>query len=225
MNRASATTQPKSNPFSSAPAYRGEHELVPLPFDPKKLRGISEKLIVSHHENNYGAAVEGLNGVEAELAKVTAETPAFVVAGLKERQLVFSNSCTLHEQYFANLGGKGRPMGEVMRALGEAYGSFARWEEEFRLTGASLSGGSGWVVLDLDPFTGALRSYASGGHPIARAAGLPLLVMDMYEHAYQMDYGSAATRYVGAFFENVLWEEVERRYSWAKRVSDEARTM
>jgi Fe-Mn family superoxide dismutase len=210
-----ARSQSPSKPVQPAPAYRGEHELVPLHFDPKKLRGISERLIVSHHENNYGAAVESLNKVEGELAKITAKTPPFVVAGLKERQLVFSNSCILHELYFRNLGGAGRPMGAVAQALADAYGSLARWEEEFRVTGASLAGGSGWVVLDFDLGSGALRTYWSGGHPFARAAAIPLLVMDMYEHAYQLDHGAAAMPYVNAFFENIEWEEVERRFTRA----------
>ncbi len=223
MTPAEAKTQRQSKTSELAPAYRGEHELVPLPFDPKALRGISEKLILSHHENNYGAAVEGLNKVEGELASVDAKTPPFVVAGLKERQLVFSNSCILHELYFGNLGGEGRPTGAILRALGEAYGSFARWEEEFRATGASLAGASGWVVLDFDLSSGALRTYWSGGHPFARAAAMPLLVMDMYEHAYQMDFGAAAARYVNAFFENLHWEEVDRRFTRAGKAFAELR--
>jgi superoxide dismutase, Fe-Mn family len=76
------------------------HALKPLPFAPSKLSGLSEKLIVSHHENNYGGAVKNLNRTEEELARVGKDTPPLVVAALKERELTFANSATLHELYF-----------------------------------------------------------------------------------------------------------------------------
>ena len=198
-----------------APAYQGQHAVVPLPFDPTKLQGLSEQLIVSHHENNYGGAVRNWNKVEAALAAIDKDTPGFVVAGLKDRELSFANSAALHELYFANLGGDGKAAGEVTKALGQTYGSLGRWEEEFRATGAGLAGGSGWVVLDCDLAKGALRIRSAGNHTQAGAAALPLLVMDMYEHAYQMDYGAAAAKYIDAFFENVRWEVVERRFQGA----------
>jgi Fe-Mn family superoxide dismutase len=218
-----APTRPQDQPQASdaalAPAYRGQHTLVPLPFDAKKLKGISEKLIVSHHENNYGGALRNLNKVEAALAAITKDSPPFVVAGLKERELTFSNSVTLHELYFANLGGDGKSAGEVAKALGEAYGTLGRWEEEFRATGASLGGGSGWVILDFDLRERSLRSRWSGNHTQTSAFTVPLLVMDMYEHAYQMDYGAAAAKYIDAFFENIHWEEVERRFARAVKAA------
>jgi superoxide dismutase, Fe-Mn family len=203
-----------------APAYSGQHAIAPLPFDPKKLRGISEKLVLSHHENNYGGAVRNLNKVEAALAQVSKDTPPFVVAGLKERELTFSNSATLHELYFGNLGGEGGAGGEIAKAIGATYGTLGRWEEEFRATGASLGGGSGWVILSLELSARTLRTHASGHHSQTKAAALPLLVMDMYEHAYQMDYGAAAAKYIDAFFANVRWEEVERRYARALKAAE-----
>jgi len=198
-----------------APAYQGEHAVVPLPFDPKQLKGISEALIVSHHDNNYGGAVRNLNKVEAALAAIDKDTPGFVVAGLKDRELSFANSAALHQLYFANLGGDGKQSGDVTKAIGETYGSLGRWEEEFRATGMGLSGGSGWVVLDCDLHSKALRIRAGGNHTQASAASLPLLVMDMYEHAYQMDFGAAAGKYIEAFFKNLRWEEVDHRYQKA----------
>src|SRR3989442_14864590 len=123
------------------------HTVKPLPFDASKLRGLSEKLIVSHHENNYGGAVKNLNRTEEELARVSKDTPPLLVAALKERELTFANSATLHELYFGNLGGDGKAHGPIESAVAKAYGSFGRWEELFRLTGMGLAGGSGWVVL------------------------------------------------------------------------------
>lgn len=197
-------------------AAPGQHVPVPLPFDPKKLSGLSERLLVSHHDNNYAGAVNNLNKVEAELARVTKDTPAFVVGGLKERELTFTNSLILHELYFGNLGGNGKAGGAVRQAIVERYGSYDRWESEFRASGMSLAGGSGWVILASNFQTGELRTYWSGHHTQAVAFGAPLLVMDMYEHAYQMDYGAAAAKYIDAFFANVHWEEVDQRLARAR---------
>lgn len=201
---------------ASPAAYAGKYEILPLPFNPTKLRGLSEKLIVSHHDNNYAGAVKNLMKVEGELASVTRDTPAFVVNGLKERELTFTNSKVLHEEYFGNLGGDGRPSGAIVEEMKAVYADWGRWEMEFRQTGAALGGGSGWVILGYNLHAGAIRTYWSGSHSQTAATGLPLLVMDMYEHAYQMDYGAAAAKYVDAFFTNVNWDEVNRRLAGAR---------
>jgi len=205
--------EPAATPPGQPP---GQHRSKPLPFDARKLNGLSERLIVSHHENNYGGAIKNLNKVEEELARVTTETPAFVVGGLKEKELAFTNSVILHELYFSNLGGSGQADGRIAKDLADAFGTFARWEETFRATGMSLAGGSGWAILDLNLSTSDLRTYWSGNHTQALAWGHPLLVLDMYEHAYQMDYGAAASKYVDAFFRNIHWEEVNRRLERAR---------
>jgi Fe-Mn family superoxide dismutase len=203
-----------ANP-ASAGVPPGKHVIAPLPFDPKKLKGLSEKLIVSHHENNYGGALKNLNKVEDELARTNKETPGFVVGGLRERELTFGNSVVLHELYFGNLGGNGKASGAVEKAIAEAFGGFSRWEELFRATGMSLAGGSGWAVLDYSLATGDLRVHWSGGHSQTPANAVPILIMDMYEHAFQIDYGAAAAKYVDAFFANINWEEVGRRHERA----------
>jgi Fe-Mn family superoxide dismutase len=202
----------------------GSHEVKPLPFDPTKLQGISEKLIVSHHDNNYAGAVKNLNKVEAELANVTKDTAPFLVAGLRERELTFRNSATLHELYFGNLGGNGKAAGTIAEAIGPAFGSMGRFEELFRATAMSLAGGSGWVVLGYDLHRDGLATWGSGGHPQALAAGLPLLVLDMYEHAFQMDYGAAAAKYVDAFFANLNWDAVEKRHAAATKAAKAMRS-
>jgi len=197
----------------------GGHSVQPLPFDPKKLAGLSERLLVSHHDNNYAGAVRNLNQVELQLASVTKDTPGFLVAGLRERELTFTNSVLLHELYFANLGGKGAPAGAIATALASAFGSGARFEELFRATAMSLAGGSGWVVLDLSLQSQDLRIHGSGGHSQAPAFAAPLLVLDMYEHSYHLDYGAAAAKYVDAFFANLRWEEVARRHERARKAA------
>ena len=206
------TAKPPAAPPAAPP---GAHAPVPLPFDPAKQQGLSEKLLVSHHDNNYAGAVKNLNAVEEQLRSVTKDTPGFLVAGLKERELTFTNSVILHERYFGNLGGDGKAAGPVYKALGTAFGSFARFEETFHATAMSLAGGSGWVVLDLNFHTGELRTYAAAGHSQALAFGSPLLVLDMFEHSYHLDYGAAAAGYVDAVCANLRWDEINHRYERA----------
>jgi Fe-Mn family superoxide dismutase len=201
------------------PAFRGQHPIQPLPFDPTKLAGLSEKLLTSHHDNNYAGAVRNLNRLEQELALVNKDTPAFVIGGLRQNELMFRNSMTLHETYFGNLGGNGKASGSVATALSSAYGSMDKWELHFRNTGASLGGGSGWTVLAYELLTGELRTYGSNHHTQSLSTALPLLVMDMYEHSYQMDYGAAAAKYIDAFFSNINWDVVNQRHEQAAKLA------
>jgi superoxide dismutase, Fe-Mn family len=197
----------------------GQNAVQPLPFAPGSLNGLSERMLSSHHENNYGGAVRNLNRVEQELAQITSDTPPFVVAALRERELTFRNSKTLHELYFANLGGNGRRSGAIEGALSEAYGTSARWEQHLRATGMGLGGGSGWALLVLELDTGALRTVSSGNHTQALASSVVLLAMDLYEHSYQIDFGAGVARYIDAFMLNANWEEVNRRFERALRMS------
>jgi len=210
---ASAPGAEKTKPAPTA----GKHVPTPLPFDPKKLKGLSERLMTSHHENNYTGAVKSLNKVEDELGRTNKDTPAFVVSGLRERELTFGNSSVLHELYFGNLGGDGKARGDVSKAIAETFGGYGRWEELFRSTGMSLAGGSGWTLLDMSLHTGDLHVHWSSGHALGPAKSVPLLVMDMYEHAFAIDYGAAAAKYVDAFFANINWDEVDRRYARASK--------
>ena len=213
-NAASAETPPQGAAQATVPP-----SLVPLPFDPKTLRGISEKLITSHWENNYGGAVKNLAKVRESIGQTGKDTPAYLVAGLRERELSFQNSVVLHEHYFANLGGNGKADGPAAKAAAEAFGGLARFEELLRGTAMGLAGGSGWALLAYDLHSGALRISWAGNHTQALAFARPLLVLDMYEHAYQMDYGAAAAKYVDAFFANVAWDEVNRRHEGALRAA------
>jgi len=100
-------------------AFRGQHQPKPLPFDPAKLRGLSEKLIRSHWENNYGGSVKALNAVEQRLDGMLKEPdlPAYMYGDLKREELMRTGSVVLHEQYFANLGGDGRAGGDILTAI------------------------------------------------------------------------------------------------------------
>ena len=195
-----------------APAFTGRHEPKPLPFDPARLRGLSERLIRSHWENNYGGAVKALNAVEQRLAAMLADAdlPPYVYGDLKREELLRTGSVRLHELYFANLGGDGKPGQAMQQILAHEFGAFSRWEDEYRRTALALAGGPGWAILARGP-EGDLHNYWAWDHTSFAAGSQPLLVLDMYEHAYHLDYGAAAARYVDAFMQNVNWEEVALR--------------
>jgi Fe-Mn family superoxide dismutase len=186
----------------------------PLPIDATKLRGLSEKLIRSHHENNYGGAVKRLNAIRTQLATLAfVTTPGYVLNGIKREELIATNSMVLHELYFDSLGGDGRTMEPAMElAFTANFGSLARWREEFVAMGKALGGGSGWVLLTFNPREGTLVNQWAADHTHTLAGGVPLLALDMYEHSYHMDYGSAAGAYVDAFMENIDLAKVYQRY-------------
>jgi superoxide dismutase, Fe-Mn family len=197
----------------TARAFSGQHQPKALSFDPAKLKGLSEKLIRSHWENNYGGAIKALNAVEQRLDAMLKDKdlPAYVYGDLKREELVRTGSVVLHEQYFGNLGGDGKAGGKVLDLIKQGFGSFENWEAEFRRTANALGGGSGWVMLSHNLYTGELHNYWAWDHMHNAPMGRPLLVLDMYEHAYHLDYGAAAARYIDAFMQNVKWEEVNRR--------------
>ena len=198
-----------------APAYRGDHQPKPLPFDPATLHGLSEKLLRSHYENNYTGAVKRLNLIQQQLGQLPMDGPPYHMGAPKREELIATNSMVLHE-YFGNLGGDGKPSGTIVEIIKAQYGALERWEQEFRQTGLSLAGGSGWVVLAFDPHQKAAQTYWLWDHTHSLAWGTPLLVLDMYEHAYAMDYGANARSYLDAFFQNLNWDEVNRRAEQAK---------
>lgn len=194
-----------------------DYAIKKLPFDPAKIKGLSEKLLVSHHENNYSGAVKRLNAITAQLAGIDMATaPVFVVNGLKREELIAANSMIIHELYFDSLGGEGSPTGNLAEAMARDFGSVARWKAEFAATGRALGGGSGWVLLTWSPHDKRLINTWAADHTMTLAGGRPILALDMYEHAYHMDYGARAAAYVDAFLQVIRWDNVTalfERYS------------
>ena len=187
---------------------------MPLPFAAGSLKGISEKIIQSHWENNYTGSVNALNVVRSRLTQALgdANTPAYVFNGLKREQLLLIVPVVLHELYFANLGVEtARQAQTAYGVLPALFGTFDAWEGEFRKIAQALGGGSGWVVLGFNEQLKVLENYWMADHATAPASTRPLLVLDMYEHSYQMDYGAAAAKYIDAFFTNINWEPVAKR--------------
>ena len=189
----------------------------PLGFASGALDGLSERLVASHHANNYSGAVNRLNAIRARLAALDfAGAPGFELNGLKREELIATNSMLLHELYFESLGGDGRTMAAGMkRALESSFASVERWRAEFVAMGKALGGGSGWVLLTFMPRDATLVNQWAADHTHAVAGGVPLLALDMYEHAYHLDFGAAAAAYVDAFMGNIDWTAVFERYQRA----------
>src|SRR3989449_10067922 len=132
-------------------AAAGGWAIKPLPFDPKKLKGISEKLIVSHHDNNYAGATRRLGQIQQMLQGLPNNAPGFQVKGLKMEELIATNSAILHEEYFGNLGGDGKASGNAQQAGSADFGGFDKLEQSFRGISTALRGGGGWGLFDLNP--------------------------------------------------------------------------
>lgn len=203
------------------PAFAGNHKPKPLHFDPAKLDGLSERLITSHWQNNYIGSVNALNMIEGKLARAMADPDGhqLVYAGLKREELHRTGSVILHELYFDALGGDGEPGGAIKTALAVAWGSFDMWQQEFIRTARALGGGSGWVMLSYNLHTKSLHTYWASDHMHNATLGVPLLALDMYEHSYHMDFGTAAMKHVDAFFKNIDWQVVDRRFHRARRMA------
>jgi Fe-Mn family superoxide dismutase len=191
-----------------------KYEIAPIWCRPWLLHGLSEKLIESHYENNYGGAVRKLNLITAKLEAADFEKMlAPELNGLKREQLLALNSTLLHEIYFACLGGEGgKPAKVFADAITESFGSYERWKSEFVAMAKALSGGSGWVLMSYVPRDKRLINQYASEHPQAIVTGMPVLALDMYEHAYHIDFGANAAAYIDTWFRNIDWAVVQGRY-------------
>ena len=196
-----------------AESFAQAHQPKPLPFNSSSLNGLSQKLIDSHWSNNYGGSVRALNETKRRLGDALADRdlPAYIYNDLKREHLMRTGSVVLHELYFENLGGNGKADEAARSWLAGGFGQFDRWEAEFRRIANGLGGGSGWVILGYNRQFGTAENYWMADHMHSPAMTVPLLVMDMYEHSYQMDFGAATAMYVDAFFNNIKWETVIAR--------------
>jgi Fe-Mn family superoxide dismutase len=186
----------------------------PLPFDPTKVPGLSEKLIRSHYDNNYSGAVKRLSAIRGDYAKLNvASAPVFQLNGLKREELIAWNSMILHELYFDGFGESAAPSPALAAAIERDFGSHDRWATEYAAVGKALGGGSGWVLLTWSPRDNKLVNTWASDHTQTLAGGEPLLALDMYEHAYAMDYGAKAAAYVDAYMKAFSWKGANARFA------------
>jgi superoxide dismutase, Fe-Mn family len=179
----------------------------------KGMPGFSDKALDLHF-TLYQGYVKNANLLLDQLQQLSAQnqmqSPAY--AELKRRLGWEFDGMRLHELYFGNLGGK-EPLkkdGKLMQRLTENFGSYDNWAADFKATGAMR--GIGWVVLYEDPKSGHLMNVWVNEHDVGHlAGGHPLLIMDVFEHAYLPDYGLKRGDYIQAFFQNINWPAVEAR--------------
>jgi Fe-Mn family superoxide dismutase len=188
------------------------NQVKKLPFV-KKLKGISEKTISIHHDKLYEGYVKKWQEIQERLKKVDRSLANATFSELRELKLEESfaaNGIVLHEAYFDVLGGNGKPKGEIVERIAKDFGSFENWQEEFKALGMAARG---WVILAYDFNDGKLHNYLADWHSQGGIWGTaPLLVLDVYEHAYFIDYGSDRKSYIEDFFANLNWQAINKRY-------------
>jgi Fe-Mn family superoxide dismutase len=177
------------------------------------MEGFSETLLKNHftlyqgYVANTNKVLDTLNGMLKD-----GKTAAPEFAELKRRLGWEFNGMRLHEYYFENLGGKGgiNKSGKLAAKLVEDFGSYELWEKEFKATGTMR--GIGWVVLYQDIANGSLINFWINEHDVSHPAGCnPILIMDVFEHAFMLDYGLKRADYIEAFFKNINWQIAEER--------------
>jgi len=176
------------------------------------LPGFSETLLKNHFTLYQGYVTNTnkvLDTLDAMLKDGKAGTPEY--AELKRRLGWEFDGMRLHEFYFENLGAKPLdPGGALAKKIAADFGSYENWEKDFKATGAMR--GIGWTILYQDPVNGKLINFWINEHDVAHPAGCtPLLIMDVFEHAFMIDYGLKRADYITAFFTNINWGAVEAR--------------
>jgi Fe-Mn family superoxide dismutase len=208
----SLSSQPKIS-FAQA---RKEEKMAYTAKDYSRLLGMEgfSETLLKNHFTLYQGYVTNTNKLMENLAQMLKEgkigTPEF--AELKRRFGWEFNGMRLHEYYFENLGGKGglEKGGKLFKKISEDFGSYEAWEKEFKAIG--MMRGIGWTILYQDNLTGRLINFWINEHDVGHPAGCtPILILDIFEHAFMIDYGLKRADYVEAFFKNIDWKAVEGR--------------
>lgn len=194
------------------------YEAKPLPFK-KSLIGISDKTIQIHHDKLYVGYVTKKNEIEEKLKKVdvtTANQSYSDLRALKDGETFAVNGVYLHEHYFNVLGGDGKASGALMKQLEKDFGSYGAWEAMFKACGMAARG---WAVTAWDTMDGKIKIFIGDAHNQGGVWGaMPLIVLDVYEHAYFIDYGSDRKAYIEDYMKNLNWKAANAMYSALKAV-------
>lgn len=182
---------------------------------PRNLIGISQAQI-DDHWNLYAGYVKQVNALNAELAQLRTDKriDSLVFADRRRRYGFEYNGMVLHEYYFGNLksGQASLENGDLKQALVSSFSSFETWKQDFEA--AAKSRAIGWAILYADTTTGALTNHFIAEHGNGNVAGFePILILDVWEHAYMVDHrASGRGDYIAAFMQNIDWKTVEERY-------------
>lgn len=175
----------------------------------KSLNGISERQISEHHDVLYAGYVKKVNEIREKLKAVNRDEANATFSdfrALKVEETFALNGVKLHEAYFDNLGGDGNASGPILRMIEEDFGSFEEWSKDFKACGMSARG---WVVLAFDADDKKLHNFICDSHNIYGIWNCtPLLVLDMYEHAYFLDFATGKKKYIEVFMQNIDWNFV-----------------
>ena len=195
-----------------------------LTFAKDALDGISAKTIETHHDRLYAGYVNKRNEIEAALPNADRSKSAQTYSeyrGLKVEETFNADGQILHELYFSHLGpqqgSQTRPTGALADALDRDFGGFEKFVEELSASGMAARG---WANVALDPTDGKLHIFIADAHNQGGVWGtIPIMTLDVYEHAYFIDYGSARADYIKAFFRNVNWHKVAENYEKARQMA------
>jgi Fe-Mn family superoxide dismutase len=195
-------------------------EIQPLPFSGPQ-NGISEKTLTIHHDKLYAGYVAKKNEISEKLSAlshggdVTSANQSYSeLRALKDGETFATNGVYLHEWYFDILGGDGKPSGALVESLSEKYGSIENFITYFSACGMSARG---WAVLCWDTHDQKLKIYTADAHNQGGVWGcLPIIVLDVYEHAYFIDFGSDRKAYIAEFWKSLNWNKANELYSSAK---------
>lgn len=176
------------------------------PLNYEKLDGLSERQLKEHHDVLYGGYITKWNQIQEMLEsadKSQANATYSEIRELKTEQSFALDAIKLHEAYFAGLGGSGTPEGDVLEMINEDFGSFGNWQNDFTACGISARG---WVILSYDLDENKLFNFTCDAHNHGGIwSNIPILVLDVYEHAYMIDYGVDRKSYLQAYFKNIDW--------------------
>lgn len=195
-----------------------EHEPEPLPFDPDALHGLSRQATEWHHDAHYSAYVKGRNAVEKRLAEMREKDDFTDIRGVKQNESHNASGQILHQLHWSVLGGDGEvdPESAIHRKMAEDFGDYETWEREFKAVAAAARG---WAVTCYDPSDGRLHVYLVDGNDGGAVWGaIPIIPLDVWEHAYYYDHGPNRAAYVEAFLENLNWKAIDELFRSASGI-------
>ncbi len=179
-------------------------ELQVKPLKYEALNGLSSTQLKEHHDVLYAGYVKKLNEIRSQLMETdrSAANASYSIYGeLKREETFTSNAIRLHEAYFDNLGGDGVPNGAILSLIKEDFGSLENWKNDITAAGIAARG---WVVTAFDLTDGHVYNYCCDAHNLGCIWNcVPLIVLDVYEHAYFIDYATARKKYIETFLQNL----------------------
>lgn len=187
------------------------HKVKPLPFAYNSLEGISEQQLKFHHDTHYIAYVNNRNKIEEQLDEMRKKGDFPNIRGLKLNESHNASGMILHEVYWDTLGGKGGdPKGKLAEKMKQDFGTIENWKKEFM---AIASTARGWVLLCFDLSDNRLHNYSVDFHDQGAVWGsIPVMALDLWEHAHYTDYGPNKAKYFEAFFKNINWERISENF-------------